>query len=63
MTCSCADEGCPLKAGAEQRLPIRFDDPKVFDGTDQMNEKYTERSIQIASEMYYVFSQIVKKSF
>jgi arsenate reductase len=63
MTCSYADEGCPLIAGAEQRLPIRFDDPKAFDSTDQMNEKYAERSIQIASYMYYVFSQIVKKSF
>jgi arsenate reductase len=63
MTCSYADEGCPLITGAEKRLPIRFDDPKAFDDTDQMNEKYAERSIQIASEMYYVFSQIVKKSF
>ncbi len=60
MTCSSADEGCPFIAGAEKRLPIRYDDPKAFDGTDLMNEKYAERSIEIASEMYYVFSQIKK---
>ena len=60
MTCSQADEGCPFIAGAEKRLPIRYDDPKAFDGTELMNEKYTERSLQIASEMHYVFSQIKK---
>lgn len=58
MTCNNADEGCPMVFGAEARFPIKFDDPKAFDGTDLMNEKYTERSMQIASEMYFVFSQI-----
>lgn len=58
MTCDNADEGCPMVFGAEARFPIKYDDPKAFDGTDLMNEKYAERSLQIASEMYYVFSQI-----
>lgn len=58
MTCSSADAGCPFIAGAEKRLPIRYDDPKVFDGTDLMDAKYAERSLEIASEMYYVFSKI-----
>ena len=58
MTCNNADEGCPMIFGAEARFPIKYDDPKAFDGTDIMNEKYAERSLQIASEMYYVFSQI-----
>ena len=58
MTCSSADEGCPFIAGAEKRLPIRYDDPKAFDGTDLMDAKYTERSLEIATEMFYVFSQI-----
>jgi arsenate reductase len=58
MTCNNADEGCPMVLGAEARFPIKYDDPKAFDGTDIMNEKYTERSLQIASEMYYVFNQI-----
>ena len=60
MTCSSADEGCPFIAGAEVRLPIRYDDPKAFDGTDLMDAKYAERSLEIASEMYYVFSKINK---
>ena len=58
MTCNNADEGCPMVFGAEARFPIKYDDPKAFDGTDLMNDKYAERSLQIASEMFYVFFQI-----
>lgn len=58
MTCSQADGGCPFIAGAEKRIPITFEDPKVSDGTPQQKEVYLERSLQIATEMFYVFSQI-----
>jgi len=58
MTCNNADEGCPMVLGAEARFSIIYEDPKAFDGTEIMNEKYTERSLEIASEMYYVFNQI-----
>lgn len=58
LTCSSADQGCPFIAGAELRIPITFEDPKAFDNTPQQAEKYEERSVQIAAEMFYVFSQI-----
>ncbi|AUC20465.1 protein-tyrosine-phosphatase [Polaribacter reichenbachii] len=58
MTCSQADGGCPFIVGAEKRIPITFEDPKAFDNTPQQAEKYNERSIQIATEMFYIFSQI-----
>ena len=58
MTCSQADSGCPFIAGAEKRIPITFEDPKAFDDTPQQAEKYAERSLQIATELFYVFSQI-----
>ena len=58
MTCSQAYGGCPFIAGAEKRIPITFEDPKAFDNTPQQEEKYEERSLQIATEMFYVFSQI-----
>tara|TARA_R110002049_G_C9131120_1_gene559014 strand:+ start:1404 stop:2042 length:639 start_codon:yes stop_codon:yes gene_type:complete len=58
MTCSQADGGCPFIAGAEKRIPITFEDPKAFDNTPQQEEKYNERSMQIAAELFYVFSQI-----
>lgn len=58
LTCNNADEGCPMVFGAEARIPIKYDDPKAFDGTPEMNEKYLERSMQIASEIYFIFSKI-----
>lgn len=58
MTCSHADGNCPFIAGAEKRIPITYEDPKLFDNTEQQAEKYEERSLQIASEMMYIFSQI-----
>lgn len=58
MTCDSANEACPFVPGAEKRIPITFEDPKAFDNTLQQAEKYNERSLQIATEMFYVFSQI-----
>lgn len=60
MTCSNADQGCPFIAGAEKRIPVKFEDPKISDGTPEMDETYFRRSFEIASEMYYVFSKIRK---
>jgi arsenate reductase len=57
LTCSSADQGCPFIAGAEKRIPITFEDPKAFDNTPIQAEKYQERSVQIATELFYVFSQ------
>ncbi len=58
MTCSDADENCPFIAGAEKRIPLRYDDPKAFDDSPQENWAYANRSLQIASEMFYLFSLI-----
>tara|TARA_R110002072_G_scaffold144767_1_gene290791 strand:+ start:127 stop:762 length:636 start_codon:yes stop_codon:yes gene_type:complete len=58
MTCDSANEACPFVPGAEKRIPITFEDPKAFDNTPQQAEKYNERSLQIATEMKFVFSKI-----
>lgn len=60
MTCSQADEGCPYIAGAEKRIAVTFEDPKLADHTPQQAAVYTARSLQIAAEMYYVFSTVAK---
>lgn len=61
MTCAHADENCPFIPAAECRIPVRYDDPKAFDDTALEAEKYDERSIQIASEMFYVFRNLANK--
>lgn len=58
MTCSHADENCPVVLGAGKRIPITYEDPKNADNTPQQNEVYEKRSRQIATEMFYVFSEI-----
>lgn len=60
MVCSEADASCPVVNGADFRLGLPYEDPKAFDNTSQQNEKYDERCRQIATEMFYVFSQIKK---
>jgi arsenate reductase len=61
LTCNSADEACPYIAGAELRIPVKYEDPKAFDGTELMDEKYLERSREIASEMFFSFSLVVSR--
>lgn len=58
MTCSHADENCPLVLGAAARIALTYDDPKEFDGTPQEAEKYKERVEQIGTEILFAFSLI-----
>lgn len=58
MTCSQADENCPVVVGSSERIAITYDDPKLFDGTPQEEEKYGERVNQIGRELLFAFSQI-----
>ncbi len=61
MTCSQADEACPVVKGAAARVAVPYDDPKAFDGTPQETAKYDERCKQIATETLYVFSKVTVK--
>ncbi|MCG8306513.1 MAG: protein-tyrosine-phosphatase [Cytophagales bacterium] len=58
MTCSDADQNCPFIPGASLRVPITYEDPKVADGTDYESAKYDERCKQIATEMFFLMSQV-----
>jgi arsenate reductase (thioredoxin) len=58
MTCSHADEHCPLVVGASARIALTYNDPKDFDGTAQEAAKYTERVHEIGREILYTFSQV-----
>ncbi len=58
MTCSEADEACPVVLGAALRAPIRYEDPKASDDTPEETARYDARSRQIATEMLYLFSRV-----
>ncbi|MGB3049896.1 MAG: hypothetical protein WBB42_02790 [Polyangiales bacterium] len=57
MTCSAADEACPVINGATLRAPICYEDPKVADGTPDEALAYDARCLQIATEMLYLFAR------
>lgn len=58
MTCSHADENCPLVLGASGRIALTYNDPKEFDGTPLEAAKYSERVHEIGREILFAFSQI-----
>lgn len=58
MTCSHADENCPLVIGASKRIALTYDDPKNFDDTPQEAAKYAERVNEIGREILFAFSQV-----
>jgi protein-tyrosine-phosphatase len=58
MTCSHADEACPVVPGAIARFAIPYEDPKAADNTPEEENRYDERCKQIAIEMFYMFSKV-----
>lgn len=58
MTCSHADESCPIVQGASVKISVPYEDPKSADGKPNEIEVYNERCKQIATEVMYVFSLI-----
>lgn len=58
LTCSDADQNCPVVPGTEFRITIPYEDPKQADGTPEEAKVYDERCRQIATEMYYMLSQL-----
>ncbi len=62
MTCSDADQNCPVVQGAARRIALPYDDPKSADGTEQESATYDARCQQIAREMLFVFEQVRSKS-
>lgn len=60
MVCAEADASCPLVPGAEERFSLPFDDPKHFDNSALMEEKYDEACRLIARELFFAFD-VAKK--
>ena len=58
MTCSHADENCPVVIGMEKRISLPYNDPKDFDGTPLEAAKYAERVREIGREILFAFSKV-----
>ena len=60
MTCSHADENCPVVFGADKRISLSYEDPKFYDHTPLTDAFYDVRSFEIGTELFYLFSLIQK---
>lgn len=61
MTCSEAEQNCPLVAGAEFRLALPYDDPGKHDGTSEQDIQYNACRDIIARELFYVYFSVKKQ--
>lgn len=59
-TCNNADKNCPYIPTASYRFHLPFVDPKHADKTNKQEETYLQTSKQIASEIYFIFSEVKK---
>ncbi len=58
MTCSAADQSCPVVEGAVARFAIHYADPRLCDDTPTETTAYNERCREISREMFYIMSEV-----
>jgi len=61
LVCSDAEEACPFIPTAEIRVPITFDDPKIYDNTPEAQKGYASARDLIAIDLLYIFGLINNK--
>lgn len=62
LTCSHANESCPLIPGASARIALSYEDPKEFDDHPLEVAVYTKRAEQIGTEILFAFSMVRYRS-
>lgn len=58
MTCSDADRNCPFVPGAVARIPLTYEDPKAYDGTEGQQLAYLKTAVEIGRELVWVFQRV-----
>ncbi len=61
MTCNDIDQNCPIIQGYDLRLSTPYTDPKKHDDSSIELCKYVEKNIEIASEIAFVFKNLVNR--
>lgn len=62
MTCSDAENNCPVVEGSEIKFSLPYEDPKKYDKSKNEKNEYKKTSETIASEMNYLFKTIKIKN-
>lgn len=58
MTCSDADQNCPIVPGAKSRIPLTYEDPKTYDGTEKEQQEYLKTAVEIGRELARIFKSV-----
>lgn len=58
MTCAEADKACPAIVGAVARIPWRYPDPKIADGTPESRATYRAVAEAIARDLDALYHQL-----
>ncbi len=56
LTCAEVDALCPIIPGADCRIALPYDDPKVADGKPNRQQHYDERAAEIGRELLFAFA-------
>ena len=59
MTCSDAEENCPVDPRSKKNIKLFYNDPKKFDGTHKESLEYDKICKLIASELNAIFKLLV----
>ena len=57
MTCSDADKKCPIVKGADKKIFLPYQDPRVSDGSGLEESVYDQSCYTIAQEMFYLMKK------
>ena len=60
MTCSDADQMCPVIKGADKRMFLPYSDPRISEKTGLEKKTYEQINTVIAKEMFYLMKQLKK---
>ncbi|EMO39738.1 low molecular weight phosphotyrosine protein phosphatase domain protein [Leptospira noguchii serovar Autumnalis str. ZUN142] len=63
MVCSSADKTCPFVTGADARISLPYPDPKIYDHTDEVLQKYIETCQTISREILFTFQNVKQCEF
>tara|TARA_B000000475_G_scaffold84994_1_gene68864 strand:- start:151 stop:723 length:573 start_codon:yes stop_codon:yes gene_type:complete len=59
MTCSDAEKSCPSDSRSIRNISMIYQDPKIFDNTEEEREEYSNTSKLIAEELNYIIKNLI----
>ncbi|BDD05230.1 arsenate reductase/protein-tyrosine-phosphatase family protein [Aureibacter tunicatorum] len=62
MTCSHAEQNCPIQVGSIFKVSLPFNDPGEYDNTQKENLAYYNCCVELATEINYVFAKVLEKT-